>query len=848
MSTKLYKTTNISQWLLLFFLIFFSSQLKSQTIRLDCDEKPLSQVLIEIRDKHQLQFSFDDSRLSSYTISVDKKFKSPNQALSFLLKDLPLEFENNNGVYLIYPVINQPKERSVFRLAGQFSDIKSGESLPFTHLLVNSYGVVSDHKGNFQYNSEDSIFHVQASHLGYYLLDTTLFAGVNHQLDLKSFNIRLQEIQVAGEDIVRNLKIGESAGGIRLNHKVANYLPGNGDNSIFNLLRLQPGILAAGEQSSDLIIWGSYEGQSQLLYDGFTLFGMKNYNDNISAVNPFMAKDIQIYKGGYGAEYGERVGGLVNVVGIDGDKKLPHVNLMLNNMTLNGMFSLPIREKASLALAFRQTYYELYDTGVLTFGTDRRQQGGQQGETYTFPDYNFRDLNVKYSGETESGNTYSLSWLGASDRFVNKRSQTNIRKNSETDIIYDQIEQNYQSGGSFSYGKKWANGSQSHFSTSYSGIETQVNTFLKFTWKGRVKGQIIERDSISQDGLTTNQVGEASFKFKHQTAVNKWQQLKFGANYIYNRVKLTGDTFDVNYIDQQESDSRVSAYVEDQLSLSKSINLKLGVRTDYPLKLGKVFVQPRISSSINLGDYLKLTGAWGLYNQYLVRSTSLDDQGQYRYFWVISDEEEIPVQDAGHTVLGLNYNKRGFSISAEGFMKKTSGLTRYVHNERFRDVYIGESKSKGLDFFVKQDWKGHSVWAAYTISETLERFPGFRKGKYFRARHDQRHEVKLAAMLNFKPIFFSMNYVYGSGFPYSNRPADVEEIEFPYKRFDVAMVYQVIRKKVLLEAGISILNVFDYANVKYATFIRVPNEQEVSVDYQTEAVPFTPTMFINFSF
>ena len=93
-----------------------------------------------------------------------------------------------------------------------------------------------------------------------------------------------------------------------------------------------------------------------------------------------------------------------------------------------------------------------------------------------------------------------------------------------------------------------------------------------------------------------------------------------------------------------------------------------------------------------------------------------------------------------------------------------------------------------------------------------------------------------------------MNYVYGSGFPYPSEPFEDGEIELPYKRFDILLVYQIIRKKVLLEAGVSILNVFNYENVKYANFIRVPDEQEISVNYQSEAVPFTPTMFINFSF
>ena len=109
------------------------------------------------------------------------------------------------------------------------------------------------------------------------------------------------------------------------------------------LLRLQPGILASGEQSSDLIIWGSYEGQSQIVFDGFTLYGMKNFNDNISAVNPFMAKDIKVLKGGFGAEYGEKAGGIVDITGLDGNRLSPSVQLNINNMTFKrpGQCSIP---------------------------------------------------------------------------------------------------------------------------------------------------------------------------------------------------------------------------------------------------------------------------------------------------------------------------------------------------------------------------------------------------------------------------------------------------------------------------------------------------------------------------
>ena len=81
-----------------------------------------------------------------------------------------------------------------------------------------------------------------------------------------------------------------------------------------------PGIQAAGEQSTDLLIWGSYEGQSLITFDEFTFFGLKNYNDNISVVNPFLVKTIEIYKGGFESKYGNRVGGIVNITGKNGKK------------------------------------------------------------------------------------------------------------------------------------------------------------------------------------------------------------------------------------------------------------------------------------------------------------------------------------------------------------------------------------------------------------------------------------------------------------------------------------------------------------------------------------------------
>jgi hypothetical protein len=214
-------------------------------------------------------------------------------------------------------------------------------------------------------------------------------------------------VTIEGRSVERSSQVGERAGMIRLNHQIAYRLPGNGDDAVFNFLRLQPGILAAGEQSSEMIIWGSYSGHSQLIFDGFTIFGPKNFNDNISYVNPYMAKEIRIFKGGYPARYGGRVGGIVEISGIEGNRKKPSVNLNINNMTLSGMASVPVKNQAALTLAYRHTYYNLVDAGDLGLLADRNGKGpGRQVDISVIPDYRFSDLNLKFAGSTGSGDPY----------------------------------------------------------------------------------------------------------------------------------------------------------------------------------------------------------------------------------------------------------------------------------------------------------------------------------------------------------------------------------------------------------------------------------------------------------
>ncbi len=215
---------------------------------------------------------------------------------------------------------------------------------------------------------------------------------------------------------------------------------------------------------------------------------------------------------------------------------------------------------------------------------------------------------------------------------------------------------------------------------------------------------------------------------------------------------------------------------------------------------------------------------------------------------MVSDGDQFPVLSSQHLVIGGIYRNKGFSFSIESFYKKTEGITRILQSYGQNSTYEGRSKTKGIDFYVKQNYKGHSLWLSYTISQSLEWFPFFTDSEYQSSLQDQRHEIKFSGIFNLSPFFISANYVYGSGF-LGYPPTSIDRVDrYPYKRADLAATYRFALKRVKIEAGISILNLFNRENIKFTEVTQIPVEDSNSVSIYSEALPFTPAIFLNVRF
>ncbi len=805
---------------MIFCLLLLScTSLQAQEIKVTFTQKPLSDALTYIRDNSSVSVSFDPEELKQYIVTADTLFSSPESAITFLALRFPLIITKIDNVLVI------SSKQSKYSISGTISDKISGERLPHTLIVLSGRKFLSDVNGYFNVLLRDNDSLVTFYYLGYRVLDTLLTGGTNHSIKMSEINLELRELLIEGYSTGNALQTGERAGILRLNHSIAGYLPGNGDNSLFNLLRLMPGVRAAGEPAG-FSVWNSKPGESAVLFDGAKLYSMNGYNEQISAVNPFMVNEVKVYKGGYGPEFGNQTGAIAQIAGIGGNRNKPELKLNINNLTLNIFGSVPTNNRSVVAASYRQTYYGLYDISSLnpygnrgnssqSNGNGNPSRGNSREEVYVTPDYSYRDAIIRYSGDMSGGGKYFASLNYATDRFSYSL--------EDEDNVLDASENNNQLTFSSAIDIPHKNGSITYLSGNLSMLDTQRDKVIRQN-----------RQSSYYSLNTQNSLKEGGVKAAH----------KFGL--------LQGEDFEAgieaNYMSAEKEESgyggvRGALFFNEKLSF-KGISVSAGTRGD--LYRGEFYIQPRVSASVNLTEKISLSGAWGIYNQFLGKVPVIYEDIAPVSIWQILGDNEYPVMRSVHTIIGTSFNSRSLTISLEGFDRKTEGISQIIMTGNFPAVKKGDAEISGVDLFLKWERKGSQIFASMTAARVTESYSDTREYKY------NPLELKSGFLLNLSPVWISSSYVYGEGYLNGYGTGKYSYLgSSRYSRLDISTTYNFKISKAAFRAGISILNLLNTENRKTLEVLSIPAGGGQSSSLQnlySESIPFTPTLYLEISF
>ena len=199
-------------------------------------------------------------------------------------------------------------------VSGQVKDAISGDGLPGVNVMIKGtyYGAATDLDGNFHIPKiKPGSYDVEVSMIGYKIILNT---GVNinpEETTVLTFNLEETVLSFGKDVIVMGKKplfdVDETSSMVRVSKEdIENKVV----SSVEDILSEQIGVTT---QDNEIHIRGGRIDESMFVVDGFSVKDpLSGYSGNLF-VNADAIEELEIVTGGYNAEYGQAMSGVINI-------------------------------------------------------------------------------------------------------------------------------------------------------------------------------------------------------------------------------------------------------------------------------------------------------------------------------------------------------------------------------------------------------------------------------------------------------------------------------------------------------------------------------------------------------
>lgn len=767
------------------------------------------------------------------------------------------------------------KAQEKYTISGKITDSISGEGLPGAtiYMIGTSNGTVANSAGFYSLSLPKGNCSIMFRFISYENVEKNIDLNRNIILNIKLSpnQTKLDEVVIIAEKekIIRINPDAVSA--VSISPKLIEKLPNFGEVDIMRAFQLLPGISGTNETSAGLYVRGGTPDQNLILFDGMTIYHVDHFYGFFSAFNANSVDDIELHKGGFPAEFGGRTSSVLEIKGKPADMQELNFGAGLSLLSANAFVELPIiKNKLSIQSSMRRSYTDLIQTGLYnsifnmyndaeeTPSVKGRGISGKQTQTVQ-PAFYFYDFNTKISFKPTKKDLFTLSIYSGKDNLDNSRIQT---KGNGTVEINDILEWG-NIGVSTAWHRKWSEKYQSDLSISYS------NYFSVRDNRMSLDSTLASLGRGLFNSYEENNVKDYSLRLGNSWNISEKNRLKFGTQITYNDISyqyVQNDTLEI--LNRQDFGTQYAFYLQDEHRFFNKLNINAGLRTTYYDITDKLYFEPRLSAILRLPYNLKLKGALGLYNQYISRTIREDVRAGSRDFWILSDDNNIPVSSAVHYIAGIDWEPGDYLFSAEFFYKDMKGLSefsmRYTANKdnvRSEELFFqGDGNVSGFELLAQKKMGKTTGWLAYTYSNVIHTFPGMNNGLSFYALHDQTHEFKAILNKEIGKWDLSATWIYATGKPYT-APEGTYELTLldgtsydfihvsnknayrlpDYHRLDISGKYNFKIGSSKASLGLSIFNVYNHENIWYKQF---DNDDETGQLIETgiTKLGFTPNL------
>jgi outer membrane cobalamin receptor len=669
-------------------------------------------------------------------------------------------------------------------ISGVVTDRKGQPIMGANVYLEGTYdGTTTNEKGEFQFNTTASGTQTLiVSYISY--LDFRTSWKVS---ELKGLMVVLREDVNTLDAVELNtgmFEAGEESRVTALNSlDVVTTASALGD--FLGALQTLPGTSTNAEDGRLFVRGGSTE-ETQIFIDGIRVFApftpTANNIPTRGRFSPFLFKGISFSTGGYSAEFGQALSGVLQLNTIDEpDQEKTDISLMTVGV---GLGNTQKWEKSSFSI--NTSYINL--APYLEAIPDRNEwinpfQSANGEMVYRYK-VNDSDLLKLYGA-------YSYTNLDLLQQDINF--EDGFRFSTENRNLY--INGSYKSF----LGNKWI------LSTGFS-LSNDHNNF-----------------QIGED-LINNNDNSAHLKLKMRKRINNRFELNFGGEYFLTDFDENFESIQNGNFDYGFQNNISAGFVEADIFFSKKLAAKVGGRIDHYELFNQTVISPRASIAYKSGKHSQFSLAYGDFYQ--------NPGPNYLKF-----DNAINAENASHFIANFQFVKPKQIFRVEAYLKDYNDLVKFDSDfAGFNSTYTndGFGYANGVDVFWRDNAsiKNLEYWVSYSYLDTKRDFRNFPTQATPNFASEHNFSIVTKHWIEDWKSQIGFSYIFASGRNYTdpNQPGFLNEQTRNFSSLSFNWAYLIDQQKILYFSASNVLgtrNVFGY---NYA------NEADMNGIFQRQAI------------
>lgn len=641
---------------------------------------------------------------------------------------------------------------------GTLLDKETGVPIAYATVQLDgtSYGSATSETGFYSINQvPPGSYKLIAKFFGYDSLavDIEIRAGgyINKQILLSQSGINLSDIEISAQKEAAKTEVLVSK--ITITPKQIRALPSTGGEAdIAQYLPVLPGVISTGDQGGQLYIRGGAPIQNKVLMDGLTIYNPFHSIGFFSVFETEAIRSVDVYTGGFGAEYGGRVSAIVDIKTRDGNKKklggIISASPFQGKILLEGPLS-TFKESGggstSFILTGKSSFIDKTSKTLYKYVAD----------SVGLP-YNYTDLYGKVSFNAANGSKVNVFGFNYQDK-----------------VKYAGIANLDWKANGIGANMSIVPGSSNMIigaNLGYSDYAIDLKEADGYPRKSNISGFNL--------GLDFTSFG------KHDEAKYGFEINNFSTDFSFTNFKKLS-------IAQQQYTTELSGFVSYKYKWKKLV-IEPGFRIQYYASLSETSPEPRIGLKWNVTNKLRVKFAGGLFSQNLLSTVSERDIVNLFVGFLSGPEEQLlnkdetadassKLQKAVHAIAGVEYDVNDrLTINVEPYLKKFTQLISLNRNKlKFIDPnYETETgDAYGVDFTAKYNKRNFYTWVTYSLGY-VNRDDG---SQVYPTNFDRRNNINIVTTYNFgkdKTWEFGLRWNYGSGFPFTLTQGFYEFFQF----------------------------------------------------------------------